>query len=277
MSAPTSAVANCWRAPAPAPPRCCSTRPPRRSPHRAGPSSSPTPPSSPSTRCRTTSRSRSRATRSRRSGRPIRSSRRIRNAEVYDGRGKALLPGPDQLSRASRRRRSPAASTRTSAFPIGSAWRCSPPACFAAKRRTLMVTVGALEAHPHRHHDDRRERRRHRQSARRRWRRPACAACSPSRSATARTWPADVARGTRQERGAAVLGEAARRGPAAHQRSVHRVARQEAGTHQRVPRGRARRERRRPNCCRPSARSPRSTTSATRFTCRRAAPRWTSW
>ncbi len=38
-----------------------------------------------------------------------------------------------------------------------------------------------------------------------------------------------------------LLAEAARRGPAAHQRPVHHVARREAGTHQRVPRRRARR------------------------------------
>ena len=55
------------------------------------------------------------------------------------------------------------------------------------------------------------------------------------------------------------------------------VARQEPGPHQRVPGRRARRDRRRPSCCRRSAPSPRSTTSATRFTCRRAAPKSTSW
>ena len=43
---------------------------------------------------------------------------------------------------------------------------------------------------PDRDHDDRRERRRHQPLTPRRWRRPACAACSRSRSATARTWPA---------------------------------------------------------------------------------------
>ena len=66
----------------------------------------------------------------------------------------------------------------------------------------------------------------------RRWRRPACAACSRSRSATARTWRARCRRrGSAASADAPLLAEAARRRPAAHQRPVHHVARREAGTH----------------------------------------------
>ncbi len=55
------------------------------------------------------------------------------NADVYDGRGKALFPASSTVTR-TWRRRSSAASTRTSDSPTPRAWPSGPPACFRAKR-----------------------------------------------------------------------------------------------------------------------------------------------
>ena len=114
-------------------------------PAHGAPSSSPTPRSSPSMRCRTTSPWPSKATGSRRSVRPIRSSRRYPQAEVYEGRGKALFPGlincHAHLGRVLSR-----GFNEDFGFPNCYAWRCSPAACLQGEEGTLMVTVGALEA-----------------------------------------------------------------------------------------------------------------------------------
>ena len=56
-------------------------------------------------------------------------------AEVYDGRGKAIFPGLDQLPRAHGARSSSAGSTKTSASPTPRASPFSPPASCRAKRR----------------------------------------------------------------------------------------------------------------------------------------------
>ena len=137
---------------------------------------------------RTTWRSRSKATRSRRSARPTPILKTYPNAEVYDGRGKALLPGlincHAHLAAALAR-----GFNEDFGFPNSARLAVQPTSLLQGEEGTLMVTVGALEAirtgtttivensggisapPP-------------------RWRRPACAACSRSRSAIARTLPA---------------------------------------------------------------------------------------
>ena len=140
-----------------------------------------------------------------------------------------------------------------------------------------MVTVGALECIRTGTTTIVENAGRHQPRPRPRWRRPACAACSRSRSATARTLRARCRRrgspGVR--RPGSRPGCATRACSASTICSPPGTARsRDASACSRPPRSP---RPRRPSCCRRSAPSPRNTISATRSTCRRAAPRSTSW
>ena len=166
--------------------------------------------------------------------------KRYPDAEVYDGRGKALFPGlinchahlAATLARG---------FNEDFGFPNSARLAVQPGSLLQGEEATLMVTVGALEAI-----------------------RTGTTTIventggiGRSAAALARHGPALRVRriGSRQrercrarcrrrageERNAALLAEAARRGLAADQRAVQQVARRQSGTHQRVPRRRARR------------------------------------
>jgi hypothetical protein len=124
---------------------------------------------------------------------------------------------------------------------------------------------GGARVHPHRHDHHRPVRRRHRGP-----RRGARRFGSPlrvRRGAERRREPGGPGLGgaAREERGAALLREAARRGPAARQRSLQRVARRPGRTHQVLP-SPSLAENASPELLRRSAPSPRSTTCTTRST-----------
>ena len=210
--------------------------------------------------------------RSRRSGRPIRSSR------VSQGRGlrrprQGALPWPDQLPRAPRRHHRSAASTKTSASPIGYSLPVQPAAC-CGRGGHADGRGRRARGDSHRHDDGGRERRQ------------TSTGTAAALSKTGLRWvfaesirDSENVTGRCRRRGLA-KGEAPRFSPKLREEGLQRItdlftrlARQAERPHQRVPRRRRSPRTRRPSCCRRSARSPRSTTSATRFTCRRAAPK----
>ena len=176
------------------------------------------------------------------------------------------LPGSDQLSRAHEGGARSVASTKTSDSPTRRSLAVQPGSLLQGEEATLMVDRRRARSDSHRHDDVCRECRRHRPI-----RRGVGASgiavglrrIDPRQRERARS---AVARGPREERDAALLAEAARRGHAAHQRSVHRLARQEQRTHQRVPRGGADRDVLARTAAGACARSRTNTTSATPFT-----------
>ena len=167
---------------------------------------------------------------------------RYPRAEVYDGRGKALFPGLDQLPRA------PGGDARAwlqRGLRVPELREAVGPARQPASGRRGHADGDdrCARSAPHRHHHDCREHRRHR---------PLRRGAGEDRAALRvrrvgarqreRSGP-DVARGAGEKRDAEVFSEAARRRHAANRRPVQQVARREPGTHHRLPRRGARRDR----------------------------------
>ena len=191
--------------------------------------------------CRTTSRSPLSATRSPRSVRPIRSSRAIPTPTSTTAAARRSFPGLINChahltaTLAARLQR----GLRISEFGEA-AGAAGQPA--AGRRSDVDGDRRRARGDSHRDDDVRRERRRHR---------PLCGGALEDRIAMGvrRIDPRQRERArsalagrTGEGRDAALLAEAARRGHAAHRRSVQRVARQEQRPHQRVSRGRAHRD-----------------------------------
>ena len=169
------------------------------------------------------------------------------DADVYDGRGKALFPGlincHAHLAATLER-----GFNEDFGFPNSARLAVQPGSLLQGEEATLMVTVGALEAHSDGHDDDCRECRRHRPSRRRVGEdRPALRVRRVDPRQRERAGP-DVA-------GRAREAQTPRFSPKLRDEGMQRindlfthVARRESGTHQRLPRRRARRDRRRRNC-----------------------------
>ena len=243
----TSAGASCSRERAPAPPLSCSIHAELHAQApRAGPSSSLTPPSSPSTTFRTMSRSQSRATGSPRLAPTDEILKKYPNADVYDGRGKAIFPGlincHAHLAATLER-----GFNEDFGFP-NSARLAVRPGEPAARRRGHADGDGRRAGSAQdRDHDAGRKHGRHCALGRRAGQDGPAHGVRRVGSRQRERAGSAVAGRTRQERNATVLGEAARRGHAAHQRSVQQVARHEQRPRQGVPRRRARRDRRHPS------------------------------